>query len=663
MLREGQQLSHYRLVQLLKRGGMGEVYLAVDTLLHRQVAIKVIDTDLMYSAESDAAKEATRLFLREAQAIAQLDQANILPLYDSGEEHANQAALMYMVMPYRQAGSLSDWLEVHLRQGLLPLAAVERIVSQAALALQHAHDRQIIHQDVKPSNFLVQGDAEHPSQLNLQLMDFGVARYMLKTSESQSIRGTPAYMAPEQWEGHAVPATDQYALAVMVYELLTGHLPLEGNSFYHWWHQHLNVMPVPPGIINSTLHRELDAVLLRALAKNPDERYPSVSAFRQAFTRVVIQSGNIYQTITINPSEIWSGTNRVLTLPDGKQVRVPIPQGTYHGQIIRFEGYGKPTTYKGPRGALIVTIAITAPEEGFSHSAPTLQQSAFTAAVKSQVRPTISAVSTRQSSKRGSTTIKISWVLVPLMVVASLIVFATSYAINVYRGSTATPTPDIQQACPDYLDCKGATLAFYDPLKSFKDTSKGYIWMDLHQNGNCQFQGEALHVSVNVNTANAHFHPCTLNKLDFSNFAYQVKMTFFYGDCGGMLFRAHGDMFYYLYICQDSEPTASCAAGQTEFGLIQYINDHARPPYILIPVGTGGTVPGCSQFINASSNQTNTIAVRAQGYTIGLYVNQHRIWVGEDKNYLDGTIGVLARTFDPVRSSEVAFSDATVWAL
>ena len=113
MLAEGQQLSHYRLVRLLKSGGMGEVYLAVDTLLHRQVAIKVIDTDALRYAETDAAKDAARLFLREAQAIAQLDQTNILPLYDSGEQIVDGISLMYMVMPYCQAGSLADWKRIH----------------------------------------------------------------------------------------------------------------------------------------------------------------------------------------------------------------------------------------------------------------------------------------------------------------------------------------------------------------------------------------------------------------------------------------------------------------------------------------------------------------------------------------------------------------------
>ena len=126
MLQEGQQLRHYRIAGLLKSGGMGEVYLAIDTLLHRQVAIKVIQSDAMRYTETETAREAVRLFLREAQAIAQLDQINILPVYDSGEEYVNDTSVMYMVMPYRQKGSLKDWLRTHTGRELLPLAAVAR---------------------------------------------------------------------------------------------------------------------------------------------------------------------------------------------------------------------------------------------------------------------------------------------------------------------------------------------------------------------------------------------------------------------------------------------------------------------------------------------------------------------------------------------------------
>src|SRR6266849_6372166 len=601
MLPEGQQLSHYQLVRLLKSGGMGEVYLAVDTLLHRQVAIKVIHTDFMHAAEYGAAEEAMRLFLREAQAIAQLDQINILPLYDSGKEHINQALLMYMVMPYRYLGSLKDWLQAHQEQEPLPLAAVERIVTQAAFALQHAHDRKIVHQDVKPSNFLIHGDADHLSRLNLQLADFGVAKFMMKTSESQAIRGTPSYMAPEQWEGHPIPATDQYALVVMSFELLIGRPPFVGSGWHNLWHQHYNVMPSPPSTINPKLPKELDAVLLRAMAKRPEDRYSSVSAFAQAFTRAVVNSGNVYQTHVISVLEAQNGTNRVLILPNGKQVTFPTP------------------------------------------------------VMQSEISPTLPAVSSRRGQVRGSAILKMCLALVLLLGMASLFYFSGSRAFNSPPPPNPTATFCAQQNYPSYLPGCG-TIALYDPLNFNKDTSQGYDWIPQApgvppQNGNCQFQGGALYVSVDGdNNYPVRFHPCGPDNTDFSNFAYQIKMTFIEGDCGGVIFRGQGEKIYYYYICQDGE-----------YGIVRYTRDPdtGMPDLNLNPpLRTRATR---SSFIIAGSSQANIIAVLARGSKIDLYVYQHLIASVEDNNYRDGTIGVLAKALDLYRPTEVAFSDARVW--
>ena len=655
MLPEGQQLSHYQLVRLLKSGGMGEVYLAVDTLLHRQVAIKVIHTDFMHDAEHGAAEEAMRLFLREAQAIAQLDQINILPLYDSGKEHINQTLLMYMVMPYRYLGSLKDWLQAHQEQEPLPLAAVERIVTQAAFALQHAHDRQIIHQDVKPSNFLVHGDAEHPSRLNLQLADFGVAKFMMKTSEkSLIVRGTPNYMAPEQWEGQPVPATDQYALAVMAYELLTGRLPFEGNGYQNMWHQHSYVEPTPPSMINPVLPKELDGVLLRALAKKPGHRYSSVSAFAQAFTRAVVNSGNVYQTHVISVLEARNGTNRVLILPNGKQRTLPIPPGAYNGQVIRLEGYGKPTTYNGTLGALILTIVVAEVDAGVSPADVTVQQKFATPVMQSEISPTLPAVSSRRGQVRGSAILKMCLALVLLLGMASLFYFSVSRAISPLKGNTTATAVYATQAaatttevaCPSYLPGCG-TLALYDPLR---DDSKGYDWHPPDYSG-CDFLGGALHVSVNGDEANpVFFHACIGKTPTFSDFTYEIKMTFIKGDCGGVIFRSHDPMLYYFYICQDGE-----------YGIVRYTRDpdNGMPdPNLNPPLRTSATR---SSSIIAGSSQANIIAVQARGSIIDLYVNQHLIDSVEDNSYRDGTIGVLAKTLDLYRPTEVAFSDARVW--
>ncbi len=228
---EGMQIGRYRFIRVLGSGGMGEVYLAEDARIGQQVAIKVIRAEASPYPDENATKEATRLFQREAMAIAKLDHPHILPLFDYGEGNINGAILTYLVMPFRQEGSLVDWLRRRGGVGLLSPQDVAHIVGQTADALQHAHDHQIIHQDVKPSNLLIRERKDAPNRPEVLLADFGIAKSATATaSTSQVIRGTPTYMAPEQWEAHPVSASDQYALAIMTYELLTGRLPFQGGS-------------------------------------------------------------------------------------------------------------------------------------------------------------------------------------------------------------------------------------------------------------------------------------------------------------------------------------------------------------------------------------------------------------------------------------------------
>ncbi len=278
---DGLHIGHYILLRAIGSGGMGEVYLAEDPRIHRQVAIKVVRTEAGAYPHDDSTKDAQRLFLREAKAIARLDHPHILPLFDYGEENVNGTMLTYLVMPFRPEGSLTRWLE-QSNSELLSLVDVVQIVRQAASALQYAHDQQIIHQDVKPSNFLMRANNERPHLPDVVLADFGVARLSSATSSvSHSIRGTPTYMAPEQWSGEPVSATDQYALAVMTYELLTGRPPFQGPPM-RMMYLHTNTSPQPPSAVNPSLSKEVDTVLLTALAKKPEERFLSIAAFARA---------------------------------------------------------------------------------------------------------------------------------------------------------------------------------------------------------------------------------------------------------------------------------------------------------------------------------------------------------------------------------------------
>ncbi len=696
MLLEGQQCgSHYRLMKLLKQGGMGEVYLAEDTRLHRQVAIKVIYTDFAHAPDPGGAREAAHLFLREARAIGQLDHNHILPLYDSGEDIIDNTKIMYMVMPLRQEGSFGDWLRAHTGKEVLPVPAVERVVRQAAEALQHAHDRQIIHKDVKPSNFLVHGHAEHFSQLNLQLADFGVAKVMLLTSsDSQVIRGTPSYMASEQWEGHPVFATDQYALAVMAYELLTGRQPFEGKEYQRLWHQHNYERPAPPSSINPKIPREIDEVVLRALAKDPKGRFPSVSSFAHAFQRAVFNSGNVQHTVKVSTFEARVGTSRVLTLPDGRQVTVPVPAGAYQGQIIRLEGYGYPTTYDGPRGALILTIAIqeeVAPpfERYIEPTMPVFLPPDNEIPAEPVLLPA------RRRPVQNGKTLKVAMLLSCLLIITgSLCAFTyTRYNANIISNnqevatvtasaktataatatadtgtadtgtavaSTATAqvqaTVDVvqQNPLPAYFSGNGQ-LGLYDPLT---DNSKGYQWLPTTppalpaQNGDCAFKGGALDASVNGDeNYTVLFHPCLEGTTDFRDFAYEVNMIINKGDCGGVTFRA-GDVegLYYYVICSDGR-----------YRLVRYMHDpgtNVTPTPGLNPVLINST----SQLINMNG-QSNTIAVEAKGSHIDLYVNRMKIDSADDPGYSTGKVGVIAKSWHLNDPTDVVFTNARVWTL
>lgn len=297
MALEGKQLGRYRILRLLGSGGMGEVYLAEDPHIGQQVAIKVIRTELTPYPNTQSAQEAARLFQREARAIGKLDHPHVLPLNDYGEAQIGEMALIYLVMPYRPEGSLVTWIRQRYPDQLVPPVVVAHLVGQAAEALQHAHQHQITHQDVKPSNFLIRSNEKTPALPDVLLADFGIARSATSATSSQNLRGTPAYMAPEQTLGEAVPASDQYALAVMAYELLTGRLPFQGNAV-RLMYQHLQDAPEPPSAHNPHLPKALDAVMLTALSKRPEERFPSVTAFAADFSNAV-QAMDVGEAATI----------------------------------------------------------------------------------------------------------------------------------------------------------------------------------------------------------------------------------------------------------------------------------------------------------------------------------------------------------------------------
>lgn len=275
---EGRELGGCRLIRKIGEGGMGEVYLAEQIRVgSRQVAVKVMRPDPgAYGA--NAAEDAMRRFEREVAILGSASHPNILPIYDSGVE----GDYFYIVMQYAADGSLADSIRGRSsRKVTLPLDSetTTDVVTQVASALQYTHDHNIVHRDVKPANVLTQVAPD--GQWRMLLADFGVARGLDTTSQRTQVTGTFTYMAPEQFNGQFSPATDQYALAVMTYQLLAGRPPFEGELGAvmrgHMYEQPPSLRPLNPEVPAG-----VEAAVMRALAKEPGQRFPSVTAYAQA---------------------------------------------------------------------------------------------------------------------------------------------------------------------------------------------------------------------------------------------------------------------------------------------------------------------------------------------------------------------------------------------
>jgi serine/threonine protein kinase len=260
--RIGQHLGNYRLLRLLGRGGFAEVYLGEHVFLKRRAALKVLYTTLE--------DEDIDLFLSEAQLLARLNHPHIVRVHDFAVEEN----IPFLAMDYALGGSLRQH---HPRGSFLSLAATATYVNQVAEALQYAHNHQVIHRDVKPENMLVGANQE------VLLSDFGISLFTPSHEQlsTQYMAGTVPYMAPEQIRGKPGFASDQYALGIVVYEWLCGVRPFEG-SMTEVIVQHLTMPPPLLREKDPSLPEAVEAVVLKALAKEPEDRYGSVTQFAQA---------------------------------------------------------------------------------------------------------------------------------------------------------------------------------------------------------------------------------------------------------------------------------------------------------------------------------------------------------------------------------------------
>jgi serine/threonine protein kinase len=273
--------GRYVLRDLLGQGGMASVHLAHDTVLDRPVAVKTLHTNL---GNEQSFRER---FRREAQSVAKLNHTNIVSVFDSGEDLIDGQVVPYIVMEYVEGKPLGDVLTADIAQhGAMPADKALKITGDVLAALSVSHEMGLVHRDIKPGNVMI------TKRGVVKVMDFGIARAMQSgvTSMTQTgmVVGTPQYLSPEQALGRGVDErSDLYSVGCMLFELLTGRLPFDADSPLAMAYQHVQETPPAPSSYNTALGPAVDALVARALRKNPAERFPTADAMHDESDRVL----------------------------------------------------------------------------------------------------------------------------------------------------------------------------------------------------------------------------------------------------------------------------------------------------------------------------------------------------------------------------------------
>src|ERR1700744_932091 len=269
--------DRYELDGVVGRGGMAEVYRARDLRLDRTVAIKTLRTDLARDQTFQAR------FRREAQSAASLNNPSIVAVYDTGEDMSSGVPVPFIVMEFVDGRTVRDLLIEGHR--LLPERTLE-IVSGVLRALEYSHQAGIVHRDIKPGNGMVTRNGD------VKVMDFGIARAMSDAqatmTQTAQVIGTAQYLSPEQARGERVDArSDLYSTGCLMYELLTGRPPFTGDSPVAIAYQHVRENPVPPSVVDPDIPSWADAIVLKAMAKDPADRYQSAAEMRMDVQRAM----------------------------------------------------------------------------------------------------------------------------------------------------------------------------------------------------------------------------------------------------------------------------------------------------------------------------------------------------------------------------------------
>ncbi len=674
--RAGQVLGNYKLLRLLGRGGFSDVYLAEHIHLNTYAAIKVLHAQL---AEGNLEN-----FRTEARTLARLKHPNIVQVLDFGVVGMTP----YLVMQHALNGTLR---QRHPCGVPVALNVVVSYVRSMAAALQYAHNQKLIHRDVKPENMLI------GEQNQILLSDFGIA--VVDASSHQAGTsfdpvGTVAYMAPEQIQGKAVPASDQYELAIVVYEWLAGVLPFNGSYMAIMSQQ---VCAPPPSLREKmpSIPADVEQVVLIALSKDPQKRFGHIEAFAQALEQAAqIGQGGVVASHQKKSSEV-STMEAVLMSPLGRTIlgatKVTIgraPDNTLVLADAKVSPYHAEVRPEGPYYTLVDLSnggGTFVNEQLVSSRAPRLLQpgdmirigdTKFRFMMDSGTSTTIPARLPRVPNY-PRTTPKFGiqppvepqprppMVRIVSVVIAVIIIVAGVSGFFVYNNQVtqdhiyatataqtlahhrATATVVAQQnaaatavASTNLTATTVATSPYMPFAKVALDNSLTTASAGWDANSTCQISAAGYRVSI---AQNSEVQFC-LNSGQYGEMAYQVTMTVHQGDCGGLTFRyVDANNLYFFEVCQDGT-----------YDLGDYVNGKVTLIYSSFQA---------SSVIQRGLDVHNLIAITVQGDTINMYVNKSRIDSATSASlattFSQGHVGLLA--YDVSDPTSVIYTNALVW--
>lgn len=650
---EGTRLGRYLLRNRLGRGGMSEVYLATDERMHRDVAVKVVS-----SAHADYVER----FQREAEAIGRLQHDHILPAFDFGE----QLPWYYLVMPYIDYCTLLD----KIKKGPLPLDYAGELLMQIASGLQYAHDHGVIHRDIKPSNILLRDDHF------IYLADFGLARSVEgadKVTQTGVLLGTPEYMAPELADGPANKSSDIYALGILLYQMITGRMPFTGDTPLSVYLKQMRESPTPPSRINPAIPRAVDAVILRALEKDPRRRFNSPMALAEAYDQALKSAQAtpqfppaLFETTPIGEEQLREAATPLFPVSRAPQIPPLEPLETLPepvAPVVLPEKLVLPAYAPAqPQPQQPSPI----PDPAYRSRPPQTSAPGYRASP-----PQGPVVQRRRAPTRRAPDLNVILIFALIFVIIgaaiTFIVVAsasrgaklptgaqltqTAAAAN-QRGTpspslspssqstsqaTTTPTPNLTQTAQAQIYGTATAVTGLMPLlsDSLSSNTSGR-WPD--DGKTCTFSNGTYHVLV---SQPSYLQPCTPANFTGGNYAIKVDVSLLQGNDAGFLLRMNGDQFY------DFEIT-----DQGRYFFRRH-DANAGASYVQLIPGTGSSA--------IHNGATNTLMVIANGSNFLLFINGVYVNQINDSTYSSGQMSLVAGTFESASSADASFSNLNVY--